>query len=352
MLKVMTYINRLLKKFREGNYTNEEFTDLTNLIKIPVYEDAADSSMYMHWKECSNTPVGDEERFKQILNEVHHCINVKSRKLTIIRQMYTGFSRVAAILILPLLATFYLIGLYQNKNDFATLQNTITVPRGAISSFTLADGTEVMLNSGSTLKYPIDFEHSNSRTVLLNGEGYFHVKKDTSKPFYVRMNGIDIKVTGTTFNARAYNDESEMVIALAEGSVLLGKKGDDQKFDTKGRLKPQNVAVYNRITKKMELFENMDLTKYMAWTKGLTIFDNDPIQTVIQKMEKLYNIDVIVHDRELLNYRLTATFTGEPLEQALKIISLSSSINYQIIEQNENSKVDGKRTLILRKRRH
>lgn len=348
----MTHINSLLKKLREGKCSDKELNELDILLKIPAYEDAADSSMYMHWKECDNSATGDEKRFTQTLNEIHHIINIKSRKSTIIRHFYLNFSRVAAILLIPLTVAFYLLGLNQHNNNITASQNTVNVPLGATSNFILPDGTEVMLNSGSKLTYPMSFESKDNRTVALNGEGYFRVKKDKKKPFMVNMNGLDVKVTGTTFNARAYEDETNVVVALAEGSVLLGDTEQEKSFENMKGLKPNDVAVFNKNTRKMELIQNADLTKYLAWTHGLTVFDNDPIQTVIEKLEKLYNVEVIISDKELLNYRLTATFTGEPLEQALNIISLSSSVNCQILSDGKDKYgIYGKRTLVLKKKK-
>ena len=348
----MSYVNQLLRKFREGKYSENEFKDLMDLMKIPTYENAAESSMYAHWNECDNSAIGDDERFKQILNEIHHKINSENSKTKNFNQFYRVFSRVAAILIVPLVVAFYLVGLYQNNQQLASIENTVSVPMGATSKFILPDGTEVMLNSGSTLKYPLSFERKETRKVALNGEGFFKVSKDKEKPFLVSMSGMDIKVTGTIFNARAYTDESNIVVALAEGSVILGKQLSDKEFNSLNKLKPLDVAVYNKQTQKMELFENADLTKHLAWTRGLTVFDNDPIEVVIEKLEKLYNVEVVIRDKELLNYRLTATFTGEPLEQALKIISLSSSVDYSIVSDKKNEYgMYEKRTLILKKKK-
>jgi transmembrane sensor len=347
----MIYINRLIKKYRENNCSEEELNDLMDLFKIPNYEEAANTSMYLHWKECDNSEIGDKERFKHILSEIHHTINTNTKKTTNFRQLYFNFSRVAAILLLPMIVGFYLLGLYQNTSKQSVAQNTISVPLGARSQFVLPDGTKVMLNSGSSLTYPVNFAHQPNRTISLNGEGFFEVYKNKKSPFIIRMNGVDIKVTGTTFNARAYNDESEIVVALAEGSVLLGDQLPNNTFDLQNSLKPMDVAVFNKKNKKIELFQNSDLSKYLAWTKGLMIFDNDPIGTVVDKLEKLYNVKAIIQDKELLNYRLTATFTNEPLEQALRIISLSSQINYQIVAEDKDVMgVFGKRTLILKKR--
>ncbi len=352
MLKVMTYINCLLKKIREGTYSEKELSDLNVLLKIPTYDDAADVSMFMYWKECDNSSIGDEQRFNQILDEIHHAINVKSNKSTMFHRFYVGFSRVAAILIIPLMIAFYLIGFNKDPQNIAIQQNTITVPLGAISTFMLPDGTSVMLNSGSSLTYPHSFAGNKKRLVALNGEGYFKVAKNKNKPFIVNMNGLDIKVTGTTFNARAYNDESNVIVALVEGSVLLGNQLFDNKFEAKSELKPLEVAILNKTNRKIEISRSNELTKYIAWTQGITMFDNDPIQTVTDKLEKLYNVDVIINDKELMNYRLTATFTNEPLERALKIISLSSPISYQIHSGVKDSNgIYGQRTLIMKRRK-
>lgn len=346
----MTYINQLLSNFRTDKYSKDDLDNLLDVLKLPVHEEAVDVSMFMHWDECDDTAIGNEERFKLILSEIHHTINMKAQKPTLVRRLYVGMSRVAAILIIPLMITLYLVGRHQGSKSLAVLQNTISVPLGATSNFVLPDGTHVALNSGTTLTYPMSFGNQACRIVALNGEGFFKVKKDKKYPFIVKMNGMDIKVTGTTFNARAYKDEPDVTVALVEGAVLLGKQKPTNDFELNSALHPMEVAVFNKSGKQITLTQKNDLTKYIAWTQGRTVFDNDPIQTVTQKLEKLYNVQVVISDKELLQYQLTATFTNEPLERALKIISLSSPISYRIINGvRDNDGAYGQRTLILRK---
>lgn len=346
----MTYINQLLSNFRTDKYSKDDLDNLLDVLKLPVHEEAVDVSMFMHWDECDDTAIGNEERFKLILSEIHHTINMKAQKPTLVRRLYVGMSRVAAILIIPLMITLYLVGRHQGSKSLAVLQNTISVPLGATSNFVLPDGTHVALNSGTTLTYPMSFGNQACRIVALNGEGFFKVKKDKKYPFIVKMNGMDIKVTGTTFNARAYKDEPDVTVALVEGAVLLGKQKPTNDFELNSALHPMEVAVFNKVGKQITLTQKNDLTKYIAWTQGRTVFDNDPIQTVTQKLEKLYNVHVVISDKELLQYQLTATFTNEPLERALKIISLSSPISYRIINGvRDNDGAYGQRTLILRK---
>jgi len=346
----MTYINQLISNFRTDKYSKEDLDHLIDVLELPVHEEAVDVSMYMHWDECDDTAIGNEERFKQILSEIHHIINMKAQKPTLARRLYVGMSRVAAILIIPLMITLYMVGRHQGSKSLAVLQNTISVPLGATSNFVLPDGTHVSLNSGTTLTYPMTFSNQPCRVVALNGEGFFKVKKDKKYPFIVKMNGMDIRVTGTTFNARAYKDEPDVTVALVEGAVLLGKQKPTNTFELNSALHPMEVAVLNKAGKQITLTQKNDLTKYIAWTQGRIVFDNDPIQTVTQKLEKLYNIHVVISDKELLRYQLTATFTNEPLERALKIISLSSPISYRVINgARDDDGTYGQRTLILKK---
>ncbi len=346
----MTHLHQLINNFRAGNYSKKDLNELIDMLQLPGNEDAVDVSMFLHWDECEDTPIGEEERFQRILAEIHHIINLKAPKPTWAKRLYTGLSRVAAIIVIPLLIALYVVVNHQGPNTFSALQNTVSVPLGAMSQFVLPDGTHVWLNSGSSLTYPMSFANKACRVVALNGEGFFKVHKNPKVPFIVRMNGMDIRVTGTTFNARAYRDEPDVTVALVEGSVLLGKQEPTRMFEESASLHPMEVAVLNKQDNKIALADKSDLTKYTAWTQGRIVFDNDPIQTVIDKLEKLYNIHVLIPDKALLQYHFTATFINESLERAVKIISLSSPITFQI----NNGKQDangayGQRTLILRK---
>lgn len=348
----MIQIKQLLDKFRTGNYSEKELNDLIDVVQLPVHEEAIVALMNSHWDDCAATAIGNEERFNRILNEIHHRINqrtVKTMHVSWPKKLYIGLSRVAAIIVIPLIVALY-ISITHQQSNLAVLQNTVSVPLGATSEFNLPDGTHIWLNAGSKLTYPMSFENQSHRVVALNGEGFFKVKKDRNSPFIVKMNGMDIKVTGTTFNARAYNDESDVTVALVEGSVLLGKQNKANRFEINSALHPMEVAVLNKINRQITLTPKSDLTKYIAWTQGITVFDNDPILNVTEKLQKLYNVRVLIPDNELLQYRLTATFVNEPLDRALKIISLSSPINYQIINGKQNANGSyGQRTLILKK---
>lgn len=346
----MTHFIQLVNNFRNGNYSKKELEELVDMLHLPLHDDEMDVSMYLHWDQSDDASIGEEERFQRILDEIHHIINLKAPRPTWTKRLYVGLSRVAAIIIIPLLIALYVVINHQGISGLSVSQNTVSVPLGAISQFELPDGTHVWLNSGSKLTYPMSFANKVCRVVALSGEGFFKVHKDKRFPFIVKMNGMDIRVTGTTFNARAYPDESDVTVALVEGSVLLGKQMPTHTFEVSATLRPMDVAVLNKSNQNINLAQKTDLTKYIAWTQGRTVFDNDPTQTVVEKLEKLYNVHVVIPDKELLQYHFTATFINESLDQALEIIRLSSPISYQIINGKRDANgAYGQRTLILRK---
>ena len=110
--------------------------------------------------------------------------------------------------------------LLSQKEDSITADNynTLEVPLKCDFRFTMSDGTKVWINAGSTLKYPAKFA-ADSRTVYASGEIYLEVAKDAERPFYVVVDGITVKVLGTSFNIRAYADENETKVTLLEGKI-------------------------------------------------------------------------------------------------------------------------------------
>lgn len=259
----MIQISQLLKNFRTDKYSEQELNELIDVMQKSIYEDTVGISMNSHWNECTDTVLGDEQRFQRILNEIHHNINLKSTKVikpSWSKKFYVVLTRVAAIIVIPLMIALYVTITHQQSANFAVLQNTITVPLGATSQFDLPDGTHIWLNAGSKLTYPMSFANQSHRVVALNGEGFFKVKKDKKCPFIVKMNGMDIKVTGTTFNARAYSDEPTVTVALVEGSVLLGKQIQENNFEQSSILHPMEVAELTKADKQFTLTSFLPFT--------------------------------------------------------------------------------------------
>ena len=263
--------------------------------------------------------------------------------------------QVAAVLVLSIILSGVYIYLTNDRKG-QILSTTASLPIfheikaafGTQAKVELADGTVVFLNSGSKLRFPETFDNQEQRKVLLDGEGYFAVTKNPNQPFVVQINKLDIKVLGTTFNVEAYNDNPIVNIALVEGSLLLQEQSESGNKDLIYLL-PNQVATLNKSDNKLSKRDVADLHKYTAWINGRIVFYDDPIETVVNKLGKWYNVDISIADKRLENYRFTGTFIDESLEQILNILSLTSPMTYDIkssVKQSDNSM--SKRKIILK----
>jgi len=252
----------------------------------------------------------------------------------------------AAVLVLSLIFSGIYNSLNHNNrnqnfadNSSSLVYQEIKAAYGTQAKVELSDGTKVFLNSGSKLRFPQTFANQQQRTVFLDGEGYFEVTKNKEQPFIVQANKLNISVLGTKFNVDAYTDNASISVALVEGSVILQGNAGNLNKDLM-ELKPNQVATLDPTDQTLSKTDVPDLYKYTAWITGRIVFYGDPIQTVVKKLEKWYNVEIVIADKKLEDYRFTATFIDEPLEQILNILSISSQMTYTIqptTKQADNS---------------
>lgn len=253
--------------------------------------------------------------------------------------LFLNFQRIAAILIVPLLiyTAWNFSGLSGSSKKNVIMKTTETA-FGVRSQIQLSDGTKVWLNSGTKLVYPDEF-NGNSREVKLIGEAYFQVESDKEHPFYVDLNGYKVMATGTRFNISNYPDDREISTYLEHGKVSL-LTSTKMEEDKPIQLNEKEIIVLNKTEKRYSI-ENTDGRKYLAWIDGSLIFKNDNTNDVAKRLGRWFNAEIII-DNELSksDYVFTATFKQESLEEALKLLSYSSPIAYEIIsgsQQNDTS---------------
>lgn len=245
-------------------------------------------------------------------------------KKTTVRKLYDRFSRVAAILVFPLLLVA-LWGVLPRKSASTTefVSQEITVPPGVRSRIILPDSTRVWLNSGSSIRYQTPFT-DGVRKVKLAGEAYFEVIHDPANPFRVVAGRGFLEVLGTTFNVKAYPEESEVEVALLEGKLSFSA---DEGIGKRSKviLNPGERAVSGedrQITVSREPLE-----KYAAWRHGKLVFDETPMREVAQRLERWFGVKVIIADPRLNAYRFTTTFDNQSLPQVLELLEISSPLS-------------------------
>lgn len=228
---------------------------------------------------------------------------------------------------------------------------TVSTNPGMRTSCELPDGTLAYLNSGSTLIYPALYQ-KDKRAITLNGEAYFKVSHDPSKPFIVSVahGKMQVKVLGTEFNLQAYEEESTVRTTLVTGSVAIDivKNG---KVMPGTNLKPSERAVFDISSGKMSI-ATVNTEYDTAWKDGRLMFKDTPIPQVLKRLSCFYNVKFDVRDSVINTYCFTGTFQNKQLSQILDYLKISSQIDYKIqqITTDDSSGIQYE-TVVLEKMR-
>jgi len=202
------------------------------------------------------------------------------------------------------------------------VMNTLSTPRGGQYQIVLPDGTRVWLNSASSLKYPTTFA-GNDRRVELNGEAYFEVSKDPSKPFYVKTATQTVTVLGTHFNINSYADEIAAKTTLLEGSVRITGNING----ATAKLKPGEQAV-NTIN-AIDVKENADIDEAVAWKNGKFLFRNTDLHTIMRQLSRWYDVDVEYQGNVAQKHYRGRISRNVPVSEIFQILK-TSGINFTI----------------------
>lgn len=174
--------------------------------------------------------------------------------------------------------------------------NRLVVPRRGEFHLCLADGTQVWLNSESELVYQSHFP-DGERRVKLEGEAYFEVARDASKPFVVEAGGMSVRVLGTEFNINTYTS-GYVETVLVSGSVAIAGGGAET------MIAPGQKALYDRGAGTTAV-EDVDITPYVSWKHGNFDFNNEPLEAIMEKLERWYDLRVVYADENARKVRLS-----------------------------------------------
>jgi len=249
------------------------------------------------------------------------------------------WKKIAAVLLIPLVIGNLLYFSFRSNNHLAKQEpvyNELFAAFGTRSALKLSDGTAVWLNSGSSIKYPDRFI-GNNRTVFLKGEAYFEVESDIKKPFIVETSSLSVKATGTKFNVSGYYSDNEAEVTLVSGKVEVHTT-DDNKNVKSSKLNINQHLLFNKVNGATSISDE-DTYKYFSWKDGKLVFRNEPLSQVVKKISQVFNIDIEIKGKEIQNYSYRATFEDESLTEILKLLKISSPIDY--IELKRDPLPDG-----------
>lgn len=211
--------------------------------------------------------------------------------------------------------------------------NYLTIPRGGEFFVTLADGTQVWLNSDSKLKYPVAFTEGETRKVeLVYGEAYFKVSPSSAHKgakFRVLSGIQEVEVIGTQFNIKAYRDEDFISTTLVEGKVAVGVN------NRKELLKPNEQLYLDKLMRTTKIVR-ADVYSETAWKKGLFAFENKNLKEIMKVLSRWYDVDVVFEDKRLEKIEFNGVLNkNQNIDEILTLIKKTKFINaYEIKDNN------------------
>lgn len=217
----------------------------------------------------------------------------------------------------------------KDANSKSLIKNTIKVPYGKRFKLNLSDGTVVHLNSGSSLTFPVSFIKGKSREVFVSGEAFFNVAKDPIDAFSVLSTGTSVEVYGTRFNLKNYEEDNFSEVILAEGSLGVKNTLNDSGVTV---ISPGDRAKLDYSQGEIEL-SKVNTVLYSSWIEGRVIFRNENINTLITKLERIYDVIIINSNKKLNDMFINATILTdeETIEDVLDYLVEIYKIEYQIL---------------------
>lgn len=223
--------------------------------------------------------------------------------------------------------------LYERDHMYTGLQydafHIISTPKGGTYQITLPDGSKVWLNAASTFKFSANFSTMKVREVELSGEAYLEVVKDLKHPFRVITDKQLVKVLGTHFNVNNYADDQIAKTTIFRGSVNVSALNKVAPSETDIILKTSQQAIvdHGRVTTI-----KADTAEVRAWKNGLFVFDNESLESIMKKISRWYDVEVIYQNIDMNSIFSGSVSRFEHVSTVLKQLELSGGVHFKIEE--------------------
>ncbi len=316
-------VDNLIVNYLGGSASQDEI----RMLELWIGESDANREYFKQlkniWEASFELPVSTDKALTKVLSQ----INIGRQSVS----FWQFIQRVAAILFIPLLVS--MLWMYSGSHKAANstiVYNKVVAAFGTFSMIELPDGSKVWLNSGSSLRYPDKF-NSDTRIVYLTGEAYFEVHSDESIPFLVNTPYFTVRATGTKFNVRAEKNFRTPSVTLVEGKVSVRKPNSVQNKGLITFLQPNQHMTYDTLTTHVTI-QTEDTYKHVSWKDGKLVFRNDNISEVARRISLQYNVDIEIKGDRIKQFRYRATFEDEPLGELLRLLKISSPIDYSEVK--------------------
>ena len=327
----------LLTKDLTEELTSVEREELVLLLQQSPLHKKQSAIIKEYWKSDKTeyrTSAANFNKLMDTIRDTEQSVNVNSQvdEEKGSYRFWRSALKYAAVLILGATLFLWYLSAHQGKETAiaANWQNKTTAPR-VKERLILPDSSIVTLNSGTTLTYPLSFGNK-TREVYLNGEAFFEIHKDREHPFIIHTKKMNVKVLGTVFNVKSYDNAAQSETSLIEGSIevtLNERKADRIILKPKEKLIVENNSATQTLINKptgrnikaviegttqysltnLTYLPNIDSAAVETlWLKDKLVFKNEDFESIAADMERWYGIQILFEHKELMNLRFTGTF--------------------------------------------
>ena len=236
--------------------------------------------------------------------------------------------RIAAVLVLGVMLSFSLIYVSRMVGMERVVADNVPV------EVLLEDGTEVIVNRNSSMRYSRKF-NQEERKVYLSGEAWFDVARDTALPFVIDAGAALVEVLGTSFNVNAYKDNPTVEITVESGLVALSSKEDHKDLIV---MKAGSGGSYDKNQNELKLIPTSDPNS-ISWKTRELYFNASTLREVAALVNRVYDARIVIMNEELASCPITVTFRNQTLESVLKVLELT--LDLQLTRVGDEIRLDG-----------
>lgn len=311
-------IREIILRYIEGVYMYDDAQQLFRISKTIRGKSELEECMDEVWGECSDVMSASNLRQQTYKNEAQHLLNHINKKNN--RTSFFLFLKYAAILILGLIISWGGFEIYRYSASSNVVYIEIQVDNGTHKQLTLPDGTKVILNAGSYMRYPSAF--SDIRYVEINGEAFFEVIRNEKIPFIVKTKNANIRVLGTSFNVKAYEMDAQLEVSVRTGKVQVDMP------EAMMKLLPNEQLALDKSSGEFQK-RNEDIKHVIAWINGGLYFNRTPIKSVIHELVRRYNCEIEFASGFVYDEYIYGEHDNKSLESVLNSIQYSTDVKYK-----------------------
>jgi transmembrane sensor len=320
--------SNLIEKYKRGECSPQEKELLEN-----YFESFQNNPGEWNDNEMGNQRIIEMKIYSKIMKNINKENNHYFTRIFFSPSLLT---RAASIIFIFILASaiLYVSGIFKQKTSSVPWLEKVVLS-GEKSTITFSDGSNVILNGDSKLRYPRQFD-GTTREVYLEGEGYFVVRHNFSQPFIVHSENLSTTVLGTIFDISAYPANKTIAVSLLEGKVKVSRS-ENGGINKIVILKPKKQLVYDK-ENNISSFGVFDSLETVGWKDGVYKFENAPLSKVLSQLERAFGVKFRLTDKSILALKITIKFQKNSLQTVIDVIKSLTGLDYKILKGKDNKK--------------